>query len=175
MAVRWLSQQGRLGVERFRPESIAHNVPDRDGAANVVILVRAPPVRGVVRRQDLHWGLGWEVGRGAWRHVSVEYLHDPRYPRFVYWGGITKPASSLTDYAQHFPVAALDLQGRLRIEEIAREVEVAELDGRTDWNSQSWTQELLRRMCQAGVITSGQYANAIAHAKNGTRVHYERA
>lgn len=160
MTTQWLPEQGRRGLEDQRPTSDERLVPDVDCVRELVLLVYAP-----IPDIPLRWSISWEVGRGAWRHISVDFYPGPS-PHYVFWSAQTKRASLDTVHAEHISLGAFDLATRRRIETISWDVPVAAFNGR--WDSRHWILDLLNRICAAKIISPGTWARVVAAGSHGT-------
>lgn len=147
-------------MEDQRPTSDERLVPDVDCVRELVLLVYAP-----IPDIPLRWSISWEVGRGAWRHISVDFYPGPS-PHYVFWSAQTKRASLDTVHAEHISLGAFDLATRRRIETISWDVPVAAFNGR--WDSRHWILDLLNRICAAKIISPGTWARVVAAGSHGT-------
>ncbi len=173
MSAEWLREQGRYGLNRLPPPSVDHVYQDTKVDREVFILVYAPTEMGYGHR-DLHWSLAWNVSGGALRHIHVitepdgEDNHGIPTHRLVYWGPITKTPprpGSATTLAQRVPLGTMDYEKRQAIERISWETPVHVPDGQ--WNCQSWIADLLNRLAQAKIISSGTWAEVVAAVTHG--------
>ncbi|TBU29388.1 hypothetical protein BD311DRAFT_864762 [Dichomitus squalens] len=168
-STQYIPEQGKYGLRNKEgPLNSDHLYPDNDVTRPVFLLVYPPLGIKTQTHRDLHWSLGWEVSNRGFRFVHIQIHNDPRdpppNPRYVYWGAQTKSVGAATQRAKKFLLGELTLRQRQNIERLAETVPVAYPNGR--WNCQNWTDVLLRKLVEHGVITTAEWAQAMASARN---------
>ncbi|PSR76492.1 hypothetical protein PHLCEN_2v8395 [Hermanssonia centrifuga] len=133
-----------------------------DPNTNLVINLMVVPANAGDSRLN-HWELFWVV-RGtpgdskALRKISLEEARDGTHKRLnhlTYWGAVTKQISSTSRVhtAYKIPVGFINLDSRIRLEEIARETQVmSPYDNGRLWNCQDFTTAVLYKAVECGLF-----------------------